>query len=309
MANGLIESINKIVREKLQDGMIRKNTKKWVRFLPDAVESWNNSIHEGQEHSPLWLFKSPEGDFEQEREDAYKKTEERARKAVEKTRSQTFKIGDIVRVAISAVSTKTRKMIKNREGKKVLVKWTPELYRVNKIIRSRSKDEETRQLPETLVKRIANLQYEVESLDGKKLITERTLKEREGDTNRRAVRLFASQMQLVAKKGDEIPEDAIQPYDLVKNLNLVESERGRVKPTTRKPREKKRKEPEQEPEEEHQQEFGGDDDFEFQQQEEEAPKPTKKKRRPREAIDTSLLADATPETYAIHRSTRSKVRK
>jgi hypothetical protein len=306
MANGLIESINKIVREKLQDAMIRKNSKKWSRFLQNAVESWNNSVHEGQSHSPLWLFKSPEGDFEQEREDAYKKTEERARKAVEKSKAQTFKIGDIVRVAISAVSTKTRKMIKNREGKKVLVKWTPELYVIDKVIRSKKADE-GRELPETIHKRIANLEYTLKSYDGgKPLITERTLKEREGETTRRQARLFANQLQLVARKGQPINDDDIQPYNLVKNLNLVE-ERGRVKPTTRKPREKKT--PEKEPEREEEQDFGGDD-FHFEEKEEDIPPPPqqKKKRRPREIYDPSIISETTPETFSIHRATRSKSR-
>lgn len=287
-AQGLLEGINKLIRRKLSDAMVRHNTRRWVDYLSAASDTWNITPHGQQKHSPLFLYLGDEEEVQEERKQALDILQERARKAVARNKTSELSVGDVVRVALAAVSTKVRKQLKtSKTAKNLVLKWTPELYRIRSLIRIRPKGE--RELPESfggLQKR----QYTLETLDGRPLTTERLLTDR-ANLQRRAGRFFASELQLVAKKGQEIPAGARLPYDMVKRLNKLD-EGGRVRQAEDEPR---RREP-------------------TPQRREATPRrqapatpPPRRRRRRREV--SPVRVQNQEEEYTIYRATRSGKRK
>jgi hypothetical protein len=286
-AQGLLEGINKLVRRKLSDAMVRHNTRMWTNYLQDACESWNITPHGQQKHSPLYLYHGDEEEFAEERKEALDILKKRARKAVARNKSAELSVGDIVRVALAAVSTQVREQIKTaRTSKNLVVKWTPELYRIKSLLRINPKGE--RELPEAF-SGLQKRQYTLESLDGQPLRTERLLTDR-ANLRRREGRFFASELQLVAKKGDKIPDNAKMPYDMVSRLNRLD-DGGRIK--DKEPRRRRR---ERTPE----------------RQREPTPPPQEEysiHRSTRSGRRRDLTPPPQQEEYSIHRSTRSGRRK
>jgi transposase InsO family protein len=131
-----IESINKRVRVMLRDAMIRNQTLSWVQYLPTITESWNTTTHSGQKQTPQFLYQSAADDADEEMKEALEIREEQAKKKVARNKAQLLAVGDVVRVSLAAVSTKVREELKAlKTGKDVIVKWSPELYRIRSIIR------------------------------------------------------------------------------------------------------------------------------------------------------------------------------
>lgn len=224
-SQGLIEGLNKLLRQKLSDAMVRKGTRQWTKHLQDATTTWNRTPHGGQKHAPDYLYLSNPEDVEEEQKEAVKKLEERAAKAVAKNKVRELQIGDVVRVALTSVSHKARQQRKETgTTKNLIVKWTPETYRIKSVVKPDGSDK--RLLP---FKPLQKLQYTLESMDGKPLNTERLQTDRAG-LQRRAGRFFASELQLVAKKGQPIPESSHLPFDLAKKLNKSDDDGGRAAP-------------------------------------------------------------------------------
>jgi len=197
--SGLVEGVNKIMRGKLSDAMVRNKSRRWVDYLQQCVRSWNESKHAGQSYTPTFLFHRDEEDAGKEREEALVVMEKRAENAVAKSKAKVYQVGDVVRVAIAGVSTRARKLIKEGRGKNLIVKYTPELYRIRSVVQSREREEGGKQLPENMTKRLSNLQYTLEDMNGEALRTERLITDR-GDRRRRAGLFFANELQLVARK-------------------------------------------------------------------------------------------------------------
>ena len=111
-AQGLVEGINKLLRMKLRDAMVRAATRKWTTFLDRCVENWNNTPHAGQAHSPTWLYRADDDEFVEKRAEAVSKLEQRAQAKVAKSKAAKVIVGDAVRISLRALSSCVRQAIK-----------------------------------------------------------------------------------------------------------------------------------------------------------------------------------------------------
>lgn len=239
-SQGLIESTNRFMREKLRDAMIRNETRTWTGFLADCTSSWNRTPHGQQKHSPEYLYLSPSDDVDEERQEARRIQEDRARRVIARNKNKEFSVGDVVRVSLAATTAQIRKQRKTSGTyKNVIAKWSPELYKIKSIVKPDNAD---RVLP---FNSLQKLQYTLTELaTGRPLRTQRLITDR-ATQQRRAGRFFASELQLVAKSGQPIPEGAELPRNLASKLNrLQDSEaeavavgdqdrRRRIAPATR----------------------------------------------------------------------------
>lgn len=133
---GLLEGVNGILRRKLHDAMVRNQTRRYVDCLDACVESWNRTTHGNQKHPPIYLHHSSADDIPEEQREAIEIYEDRARKAVMKNKTSELGVGQLVRVKMTAVSTQARKEVKTyKTTKNIVVKWTPEVYRIRSIIK------------------------------------------------------------------------------------------------------------------------------------------------------------------------------
>jgi len=150
---------------------------------------------------------------------------EKARKQVAKNKTEELAIGDLVRIKMSSLFSSVRRMIKQGEKKYVVVKYTPEVYRVKQIIRP---DHE----------HLEKNRYTVESLNG------RLLKSNNGGIKRFFATDFiraddaANEQEghfnirdaLNLNKVVELEGDIATPADMQPNRNLATAPRTPVRP-------------------------------------------------------------------------------
>ena len=210
---GLVETINQQLRRMLYDGMAREETSDWVKFVPIAEASWNTSRHAGQKHTPAFLFLSSGEDAADEKREALDKIAADSRKRIAQNQSRELRVGNIVRVAVKAISTKVRKSYKEDKTRKyVPIQWSPKLFQVATVIRA----DHNRPVG------TSKLQYTLTDLDGRPLSTESLRTDARGRV-RRAGRFFSSELALVATNKDSIPSGSKVSEDILRVVNRPES--------------------------------------------------------------------------------------
>jgi len=136
-SNALIENFNNILRKMIREGFIRNNSLNWIDHLDEYLYNRNHSKHSTTKHKPIDLWRpSRETIKENPTEpliEASEKIKEKARRALERNKATDLKVGDKVRILLSAISSKVRKMIKEGRKKLIPVKYTTDIYTISKI--------------------------------------------------------------------------------------------------------------------------------------------------------------------------------
>ena len=202
-SNGLIENFNKQLRKMMRELFIRNNNLNWVDHLQLMINNKNESYNSTIKAKPNLIWNkdsfydnvknrnrelpptlanglSPADLRVQTRENI----KEKAKQQIERTKIDELNVGDWVRVKMSALYSELRKAIKQGNKKLINVTYTPEIYRVFKVI------EETH--PSYERKR-----YTLRTLDGTPLYTESKINEMKHSHRYR--RLFASDLLKVDK--------------------------------------------------------------------------------------------------------------
>ena len=201
-SNGLIENFNKQLRKMMREIFIRTNNLNWVDYLQQIIDNKNETYNSTIKAKPnlIWhpdsfynnvknrtreqLLNLEHFDNDVLREQTSKNIREKAKKQIEKNKIDEFNVGDHVRVKMSALYSEIRKAVKQGNKKLINVTYTPEIYRVFKVI------DETH--PSYERKR-----YTLKTLDGQPLYTERKVNEM--THSHRYRRLFASDLLKVDK--------------------------------------------------------------------------------------------------------------
>jgi transposase InsO family protein len=151
-SNGLIENFNKQLRKMMRDIFIRNNNLNWIDYLQDMINSKNESYNSTIKSKPNLIW-NPDSFYdnvknkrnrraydymsiqpEQIRAHTIQNIKEKAKKQIERTKIDELNVGDHVRVKMSALYSELRKAIKQGNKKHINVTYTPEIYRVFKVI-------------------------------------------------------------------------------------------------------------------------------------------------------------------------------
>lgn len=144
-ANGVVERSNKDIRKIIRSYLIENNNLKWYNLLNKVEENKNNSYHSSIKGIPnnIWVANKdklsnrnlPETTTDNPRLKARLNIVKKALKEIKKFKeTDNFEVGDIVRVKMSSIFANVRKALKAKEGKNIVVTYTPELFRVRKVI-------------------------------------------------------------------------------------------------------------------------------------------------------------------------------
>lgn len=155
-ANGLIENFNGILRKMIREGFIRNNNLDWIHYLDDYIENRNNTKHSTTKHTPAQVWEPgrkridkldddekeyirSEDPIPHNRNDILNKVtvnlEHKAKKMLERFEVDKFEEGDKVRVLLSSINSKVRALVKSGRGKLVVVKYTPTIFYIDKVIK------------------------------------------------------------------------------------------------------------------------------------------------------------------------------
>ena len=154
-ANGLIENFNGILRKMMRDGFLRNNDLDWRTHLQSYCNNRNDSKHSTTKSTPneLWergravipQMTPAERDQVRDNDDipantverqkkAYVNLQEKAIKMRDRHQAAQFQVNDPVRILSSSINSKVRALYKAGKGKLVVVKYTPTIYFIDKVI-------------------------------------------------------------------------------------------------------------------------------------------------------------------------------
>jgi hypothetical protein len=133
-SNALAEITNKLVREGLRVACLKNANLKWINYLQTVANSINDTKASSTSYPRSQVF------LENKHHDSIHANNLKEKKEDEKkTNNVELKIGDKVRVSLSAIDTKIRAKQKSGEGKYIIAHFSTIPFTITKIFKSRSK--------------------------------------------------------------------------------------------------------------------------------------------------------------------------
>jgi transposase InsO family protein len=150
--NALVENFNKFLRKMMTEGFVRTNSLKWVDYLDDYLYNRNHTKHAVTKFPPASAWTPTRGAIKPSRNvksilspDAKLNTNEVKSKVLktvvegvkaklEKYKDEELHVGDKVRFLLSAIDNTMRKAIKSGDGKKIVVKFSPAVFEIKRIV-------------------------------------------------------------------------------------------------------------------------------------------------------------------------------
>jgi len=151
-SNGLIENANGQLRKKLRELFTRNNNLIWINSLDMLCENKNNSWNATLKATPVQLWKSTNTPLpirKRKLPESFNKTDldhmvqtnriQQAKKPIADFKAHEFQLGDIVRVKMASIYNNIKKAEKANEMKHVVITFTPDLYKIVKVVKTRMK--------------------------------------------------------------------------------------------------------------------------------------------------------------------------
>jgi len=170
--NALVENFNKFLRKLINEGMIRYNSFNWVDHLDEYLTNRNDTRHGVTKKKPneIWVPGRNKREFKRDKDvqAIRKKLVEKAKRDVKANEVQEFDKGDYVRASMTSLYSEQRKIEKAGHGKLLPVKFSPEIFIVEQVIKPhKNKD-------------FAHPEYILKHLNGTIVKTEEKKTDREG---------------------------------------------------------------------------------------------------------------------------------
>jgi hypothetical protein len=135
-SNGLIENFNNQLRKMLREIMIRHNNLVWYNQLDLCCSIKNKQRNSTTKKRPLDIWEAT--NFRRLRplrnQEVAENIKEKAKQNVLKNKTIEFNVNDFVRVKLSQLYSQVRKMIKDGDKKFIVVKYSPEVYQIDKVL-------------------------------------------------------------------------------------------------------------------------------------------------------------------------------
>jgi transposase InsO family protein len=140
-SNGVCERMNREVRKILKAMFVRNNDLVWFNKLDEVSKIKNLTYHSSIKIEPQTVY-----DFQANTaEDFKKKIAREAREAIRqkamrdvaKYKANEYKVGDWVRITMSAVYPSIRQIIKSGNAKQIVVQYLPFLFQIKSVIYKR----------------------------------------------------------------------------------------------------------------------------------------------------------------------------
>lgn len=175
--NALIENANKYIRRLMADVFIRTNRLNWIDHLNEILNSRNSTVHNVTKQTPKLIWRSEkQKDLDAQNQEVKTKLDNKVKADITKHKTHELFIGDPVRILLSALHTEVRALIKAGEGKKIIVKYSPQIYKI--------KD---KFIPTGAKRDFQQIRYTLEDEQGYEV----------WDDNEKAIKFYGSDLQLV----------------------------------------------------------------------------------------------------------------
>jgi len=144
-ANGVVERANKDIRKIIKSYLIENNNLRWYNILNIIEENKNSSYHTAIKNIPnnVWVANKnkiaqrnlPETFAVTPQLKARINIVKKALKQIKQFKeTDNFQVDDVVRVKMSSIFANVRRAVKAKDSKNIVITYTPELFRINKVI-------------------------------------------------------------------------------------------------------------------------------------------------------------------------------
>ena len=123
--------------------MLAENSFKWYDKLDQVEEHRNNAYNNYIKTHPNEIWSSDKNKIEiykgrkpTPKDNARKELVKRAMRTIEKYKqNDNYKVGDKVRIKMSAIFNNVRKLLKQKLTKQIVVSYTPSIFTINKVVK------------------------------------------------------------------------------------------------------------------------------------------------------------------------------
>jgi IS30 family transposase len=135
--NALVENFNKYLRKMINEGFVRTNSLNWFSHLKDYLYNRNHTKHRTTKFIPIDVWTPTREAINKESEiqnEVLNNLVSSAKNKLVRYKDEKLKVGDNVRILLSAIDTTLRKAIKQNNQKKIVVKFSPKVFTIKKIV-------------------------------------------------------------------------------------------------------------------------------------------------------------------------------
>ena len=167
-ANGLAERTVQEIRKIIRGFMVKNGSLNWSSLMKEIEENKNNTYNQNIKTTAnkIWSPDKEKPDLRENVEsldDPKEIAQFEARKKIEKAvnkfkETDNFEKGDMVRVKMSSLFSGVRKLLKAKLSKKLVITYTPDLFKISKVV-----------IPRTRI--LARRRYYLENSEGETITT------------------------------------------------------------------------------------------------------------------------------------------
>ena len=130
-SNGLVENMNGQIRKILREFMLRNRTLHWRQYLERATDIKNSQRNGTTKQFPNKVWRAGHIDRNGRIENrARRNIDIQIQKDIAKNKAPLYNNGDLVRVKMTALFSDLRKKVKEGKKKEIIVRYSPDVYRV-----------------------------------------------------------------------------------------------------------------------------------------------------------------------------------
>ena len=146
-SNSMAENKNKHIRKLIRDIFLRTNKMNWTKYLKDVQDNLNNTYNSKKKATPneLWTdttdkIRMPNRNLPETLSSALTKQQKEVKRMLSKKGQydeQVLEVGDYVRIKMNALYSDIRRIVKQGNEKLLVVRYTPDIYRIVKVVKPR----------------------------------------------------------------------------------------------------------------------------------------------------------------------------
>jgi transposase InsO family protein len=129
-SNAIVERQNREIRRLIRAYFAKNKKQNWINELENIQNNINNSVSEDIKVAPNKLWKAVKAPIENLPENEKQYINKRDTQREVKFRHTELNEGDYVRIKFTSISSQIRALVKSGESKKIIIRYTPIVFRI-----------------------------------------------------------------------------------------------------------------------------------------------------------------------------------
>ena len=139
-ANGIVERCNQEIRKLMRNLFLQNENNIWIDYLPKLENAHNSTFTTAINNIPdkIWKIEKYVDDDDMKANAASNTVLKNVKKQIAEYKSEEFQVGDKVRIRMDALSNSIKSLVKKGVSKKIVVAYSPLVFKILKKITPRN---------------------------------------------------------------------------------------------------------------------------------------------------------------------------